>query len=157
MAATARQGEESDWPSGAASLRVLVGDADEATLHLLQSMLEVQGCEVVVARSGPELIAAAINELPHLVILEGLLPGMDGWSVCDVLSHVMEDTPLVFLSTQCGSADFARAKRSGASCCIRKPFGLTDLLKIIEPLAADLGRVSMRDALRRVGASDPGT
>jgi CheY-like chemotaxis protein len=155
MSATLRQGEEGDRPSrvGAPSLRVLVGDADEATLDLLQSMLELQGCQVAVARSGPELIAAAINELPHLVIFEGRLPGMDGWSVCDVLSHVMEDTPLVFLSTQSGTGDFARAKESGASCCIPKPFRMADLLKIIEPLAADLERVSLRDALRGVDAS----
>ena len=150
MTATIRQDEEGERPSRlrAASLRVLVGDADEATLELVQSMLELQGCEVFLARSGPELIAVAINQLPHVVIFEGRLPGMDGWTVCDVLSHVIEDTPLVFLSTQCGPGDFARAKQSGASCCIRKPFRMADLLKIIEPLAADLDRVSMRDRPR---------
>jgi CheY-like chemotaxis protein len=78
---------------------------------------------------------------------------MDGWTVCDVLSHVIEDTPLVFLSTQSGTGDFARAKRSGASCCIPKPFGLGDLLKIVEPLAADLAQASMRAALQDVDAS----
>jgi CheY-like chemotaxis protein len=123
-----------------AHLRVLVGEADEPTLELLQSMLELQGCDVLVARTGPELIAAAINELPHVVFLEGRLPGLDGWRACDLLSHVMEDMPLVFLSTQCGTGDFARAKQSGATCCIAKPFRMADLLKIIEPLTASLGR-----------------
>src|SRR6266542_5368081 len=90
----------------AMALRVLVGEADPAIADLLQAMLEVAGCEVCVARSGPELVAAAINELPHVIFFEGRLPGMDGWTVCDVLSHVMEDTPLVFLSTQCQTGDF---------------------------------------------------
>jgi CheY-like chemotaxis protein len=138
------EGQEDERPSRLGGpLRVLVGDSDEATLDLLQSMLELQGCEVVVARSGPEVIATAINELPHLVIFEGRLPEMDGWTVCDVLSHVMEDTPLVFLSTQSASGDFQRARDSGASCCIAKPFGLADLQRIIGPLAADLHRVSL--------------
>lgn len=155
MSATVRQGEKGKPPSrvGAAALRVLVGDADEATRDLLQSMLELQGCEVVVASTGPDLIAAAINELPHLVIFEGRLPGMDGWTVCDVLSHVMEDTPLVFLSTQSGTGDFARAKEKGASCCIPKPFALRDLMKIIEPLSEDLGSISPRAALSRLDPS----
>jgi len=145
--------EHGDRPARAgASLRVLVGDADHATATLLESMLELCGCEVVVARSGPDLIAAAINELPHLVIFEGRLPGMDGWTVCDVLSHAIEDTPLVFLSTQSGTADFQRAKEKGASCCIRKPFELGDLLKIVEPLALDLDRVTGREALEDIDA-----
>ncbi len=152
MSATSEEADDRPSRVGVSALRVLVGDADEATLALLQSMLEIQGCEVFLARSGPEVIATAINQLPHLIIFEGLLPGMDGWSVCDVLAHVMEDTPLVFLSTQCGTADFLRAKESGASCCIPKPFRMGDLLKIIEPLAADLDRHSMRERLRTVDA-----
>jgi CheY-like chemotaxis protein len=136
----------------AASLRVLVGDADEATATLLESMLELGGCDVIVTRTGLDLIAAAINELPHLVIFEGRLPGMDGWAACDVLSHAMADTPLVFLSTQSGTADFQRAKENGASCCIRKPFALGDLLRIVEPLARDLDRVHGREALEDVDA-----
>lgn len=119
---------------------------------LLESMLELCGCEVIVAHSGLDLIAAAISELPHLVIFEGKLPGMDGWTVCDVLSHAMEDTPLVFLSTQSDTADFQRAKENGASCCIRKPFALSDLLRIVEPLALDLDRVNGRAALEDIDA-----
>ena len=132
------------------ALRVLVGEADPAIADLLQAMLEVAGCEVCVARSGPELVAAAINELPHVIFFEGRLPGMDGWAVCDVLSHVMEDTPLVFLSTQCQTGDFQRAKEHGASCCVRKPFGMGDLMKIIGPLTADLERVARRPGLEGV-------
>lgn len=134
----------------APALKVLVGDNDEATLNLLVNMLEVSGCEVMTVRSGLDVIAGAINYGPHLIILEGRLPGMDGWSVCSVLSGVLEDTPLVFLSTQCSGDDFLRAKEQGASCCIRKPFGMGDLMKIVEPLTADLERVNRMGLLREV-------
>ncbi|HEU5003460.1 MAG TPA: response regulator [Actinomycetota bacterium] len=139
-------------PSDASALKVLVGDNDEATLNLLVDMLEVSGCEVLTARSGLDVIAEAINFGPHLIILEGKLPGMDGWSVCSVLSDVLEDTPLVFLSTQCQGDDFVRAKEHGASCCIRKPFGMGDLMKIVEPLSADLDRANRQSLLRGLDA-----
>lgn len=148
------EAEERPDRLGVSALRVLVGDADEATLQLLRTMLEIQGCEVMVARSGPELIAAAINELPHVVFLEGLLPGLDGWTVCGVLAHAMEDTPLVFLSTQSDSLAFLRAKQSGASCCIPKPFRMRDVMKIVEPLAADLDRQSMRCRLQAMDGTE---
>lgn len=137
-------------PTDAPALKVLVGDNDEATLNLLVDMLEVSGCEVVTVRSGLDVIAEAINYGPHLIILEGKLPGLDGWSVCSVLSDVLEDTPLVFLSTQCHGDDFQRAREHGASCCIPKPFGVGDLMKIVEPLSADLERVTRHDRLRGV-------
>jgi len=87
--------------------RVLLIDDDQVLMQMLSQYLRKNGYEVYEASTGKEGLRLAYNEHPDLVILDVMLPGMDGWEVCARLRE-MADVPVIMLSGKTTESDKLR-------------------------------------------------
>jgi CheY-like chemotaxis protein len=118
--------------------RVLAVDDDPTILRLLQVNLEMEGHEVLTAEDGQSALAVIRAERPEVVLLDVMMPEMDGFQVCEAVraDPDIADTPIVFVSARAQQADLDRGFASGADGYITKPFDPVDLVETIERLAA---------------------
>jgi DNA-binding response OmpR family regulator len=130
--------------------RVLVID-DEAPIRLLCRVnLEAEGMEVLEAADGPTGLETARAELPDVILLDVMMPGLDGWRVAEELldDGRTEAIPIVFLTARAELRDRARGIDLGGVDYVTKPFNPVDLAPLVRQL---LDRVDKgeRDDLRR--------
>jgi CheY-like chemotaxis protein len=129
--------------------RVLVVD-DEAPLRLLYRVnLEVEGFEVVEAVDGLSGLAAAREASPDIILLDVMMPRLDGWGVADQLRDdpVTRDIPVVFVTARCRSQDRLQGFELGAADYIALPVNPLELAPRVRA-ALGLTRVEL-DAVRR--------
>ncbi|MBA2383054.1 MAG: response regulator [Actinobacteria bacterium] len=130
--------------------RVLVID-DEAPIRLLCRVnLEAEGMTVIEARDGPSGLETARSEHPDLILLDVMMPGLDGWGVAEAL---LEDDgtstiPIIFLTARAEFRDRARGLDIGGVDYITKPFNPVELAPLVRDLLDRLER-GERDELRR--------
>ena len=119
--------------------RVLVCDDDPVILRLLEVNLELEGYDVLSATNGVEAVEVATAEDPDLVILDIMMPRMDGYEACERIkaNDKTKDTPIVFLSAKAQLADIDRGTVSGVSEYLTKPFDPAELAAVIERLVRD--------------------
>ena len=105
---------------------VLVVDDEEAIAEAVRARLESEGYRVVVAADGPEAIEAHAEHQPDLVVLDLMLPGMDGLEVC---KQIQQDrwTPVLMLTAKTEEADKVAGFAVGADDYLTKPFSLREL------------------------------
>jgi two-component system alkaline phosphatase synthesis response regulator PhoP len=130
--------------------KVLVVD-DEAPIRLLCRVnLEAEGMDVLEAADGEQGLELARAEKPDVVLLDVMMPGMDGWQVAERLVEDAEtaDIPLVFLTARAELRDRARGLELGGVDYITKPFNPTELATVVEGLLERVRR-GERDELRR--------
>jgi len=130
--------------------RVLVID-DEAPIRLLCRVnLEAEGMEVLEAPDGPSGIEQARDENPDVVLLDVMIPGLDGWGVAEQLLDDPRTNriPIIFLTARAELRDRARGIDLGGVDYVTKPFNPVELAPRIRDLLArvDAGE---RDELRR--------
>ncbi|MDQ3516437.1 MAG: response regulator transcription factor [Gemmatimonadota bacterium] len=114
--------------------RILVIE-DERNLALgLRANLEVEGYEVAVAESGEAALVEAGARAPDLIILDLMLPGIDGYEVLSALRARGMDTPVLILSARAEEIDRVRGFRVGADDYVTKPFGVMELLLRVQAL-----------------------
>ncbi len=101
--------------------RVLVVDDDLRYMWSMQTDLEAQGYQVLVAQDGRTAIELAANAEPDLIILEVKLPGSDGYEVCRRIRE-FSTAPIIMLSIQARSADKVKGLCLGADDFLTKPF-----------------------------------
>ena len=114
--------------------RVLVVDDDPDIRELLFGALEDEGFEVVPAANGQEALAVILTFHPDVIVLDLMMPVMDGWQFAQAMRARSDDIPLVLLSAV--SDVHAHAKQLQAAAVIEKPFDLSDLLPKIARVAA---------------------
>jgi DNA-binding response OmpR family regulator len=130
--------------------RVLVVD-DEAPIRLLCRVnLEAEKMEVLEAADGESGLATARTEKPDVVLLDVMMPGMDGWEVAERLldDDATREIPLVFLTARAELRDRARGLELGGVDYITKPFNPVELASVVESLLERVRR-GERDELRR--------
>lgn len=130
--------------------KVLVVD-DEAPIRLLCRVnLEAERMEVLEAADGESGVEIARTEQPDLVLLDVMMPGMDGWQVAERLfeDEATSQIPLVFLTARAELRDRARGLELGGVDYITKPFNPTELAGVVEGLLERVRR-GERDDLRR--------
>ena len=123
-------------------LRVLVAD-DEPPIRLLcQVNLAVAGIEVLQAADGEEALALARSEEPDLVLLDLMMPNVDGWTVAEVLAadEGTRDIPIVFLTARATTNDLRRAEKLGALGYVLKPFDPVRLASLVAGVVARCSR-----------------
>lgn len=129
---------------------VLVED-DERLAHLTAKYLESHGVVVTIARDGRSGIAAVVRDRPDVVLLDGMLPGMDGLDVCREL-RARTDVPIVMVTARIEEADRVMGLEGGADDYISKPFSSRELLARIRAHARRARGIRPRNAEVRVGA-----
>ena len=119
-----------------AAKRILICDDDPVILRLLQVNLELEGYEVLQAHHGEEALEVAAAEKPDLVILDIMMPGMDGLQVCHLLKSdpTTRSMPIILLSAKAGSQDVELGLRVGADDYLTKPPDLVDLVNRVREL-----------------------
>jgi DNA-binding response OmpR family regulator len=130
--------------------RVLVID-DEAPIRLLCRVnLEAEGMEVLEASDGPSGLEKARAEAPDVILLDVMMPALDGWRVAEqLLDHEStEDIPIIFLTARAEFRDRARGLDIGGVDYVTKPFNPLELASLVNDLLARIER-GERDDLRR--------
>jgi len=106
------------------SKKILVVDDEELTTELAKTFLEKHGFEVVIATDGEEGLEMAENENPDLILLDVMLPTMDGFAVCKLLKDNVKfsNTPILMFTARGLSSDIEKGETVGADEYIVKPF-----------------------------------
>jgi len=129
--------------------RVLVID-DEAPIRLLCRVnLEAEGMDVLEAADGPSGLDVARAEVPDVVLLDVMMPGLDGWRVAE---HLLEDErtngiPIIFLTARAEFRDRARGLDIGGVDYVTKPFNPLELAPLVRELLERIEK-GERDELR---------
>jgi DNA-binding response OmpR family regulator len=120
--------------------RVLVVDDDAPIRLLCRVNLEAEGMEVLEAADGADALEKARSEEPDVVLLDVMLPKLDGWRVAEALLEdpTTGEIPIVFLTARAELRDQARGLEIGGIDYITKPFNPVELADLIRRL---LGRV----------------
>jgi two-component system, OmpR family, response regulator len=108
--------------------RVLVVDDEENVTHLVSSALRFDGFETVTADNGPSALAAVAEADPDLVVLDVMMPGMDGLGVLQNLRAAGSQVPVIFLTARDAATDRIGGLRAGADDYVVKPFSVEELL-----------------------------
>jgi DNA-binding response OmpR family regulator len=135
--------------------RVLVID-DEAPIRLLCRVnLEAEQMEVLEAADGPSGLEKARAEIPDVILLDVMMPGLDGWRVAEELldDERTEAIPIVFLTARAELRDRARGIDLGGVDYVTKPFNPIELAPLVRDLIERVER-GERDDLRREKLSE---
>jgi DNA-binding response OmpR family regulator len=112
----------------AVSPRVLVVDDDPTVSDVVRRYLEQEGCQVRLVGDGLNALAAVAVELPDIVILDLMMPGMDGLEVCRRLRRETPDLPVVMLTALGEESDRVMGLEVGADDYVTKPFSPRELV-----------------------------
>ncbi len=143
--------------------RILLVEDNPDLAFGLQNNLEIEGYEVVVAPDGNEGLSRARSVKPDLVILDLMLPGLDGFRVLRALREEKREMPVLILTARGEESDKVRGLRLGADDYVTKPFGVLELLARVEALLRRAGNGSSgaraKPAVERFGEIevDPAT
>ncbi len=117
--------------------RILLVDDDQTLSNLLSQYLRESNFEVFSAPNGPAGLRLAFNEHPDLVLLDVMMPGMDGWEVCTRLRE-LSDVPVIMITAKTAEADKLRGFSLGVDDYVTKPFSFIELVARIQ---AVIGRL----------------
>lgn len=117
--------------------RVLVVEDDHVIRELLVVNLKMEGHETVTAVDGGEALAAVGDRAPDVILLDMMMPGIDGWEVAGRLKGDEEtrDIPIVALSARAMQADIERGTALGVDRYVTKPFDPIELMRLVDELA----------------------
>jgi DNA-binding response OmpR family regulator len=130
--------------------RILIVDDESAIRLICRLNLESVGFETLEAPDGETALALARAEQPDLIVLDIMLPGIDGWGVAEELAAAAEtrDIPILFLSARSDRSDEARGLEAGGLGHVTKPFDPDELTDRVRGVLARTRR-GEREALRR--------
>jgi len=114
--------------------KILVIDDDEKITSMLRRSLAFEGYEVAVARNGQEGLRQMLEEDPDLLILDVMMPHMDGWEVCRRVREAGSGVPILMLTAKDEVADKVKGLDLGADDYLVKPFALEELLARVRSL-----------------------
>jgi two-component system alkaline phosphatase synthesis response regulator PhoP len=113
---------------------LLVAEDEESLRETLRLNLELEGYEVTTVDNGPAVLKAVKNEYFDLIVLDIMLPDMDGITVCETIRMQHNDVPILFLSARNSGSDRVEGLRKGGDDYMTKPFNLEELLLRVEKL-----------------------
>ncbi|MDD5136970.1 MAG: response regulator [Candidatus Omnitrophica bacterium] len=116
--------------------RILVIEDEHDLLLFMKMRLESNGYEVIEAVDGKEGLEKAHRENPDLILLDLMLPKIDGYWVCNLLKHDKRyaKIPIIVVTAKSGAANMKLAKECGADAYVAKPFEIEGLLAKIKHL-----------------------
>lgn len=111
--------------------KILLIDDDPTLVHLLSEFLKNESFDVCSAQNGSDGLRVAYEQRPNLILLDVMLPRMDGWEVCARLRE-MSDVPIIMLTAKTTEADKLRGFRLGVDDYVTKPFSFAELVARIQ-------------------------
>ncbi len=137
-------------------VRVLVVDDEPAVRESLERSLRFEGYEVSSARDGAEALDAVTRDRPDIVVLDVMMPRVDGLETCRRLRGRGDDLPVLMLTARDGLADRVSGLDVGADDYLVKPFALEELFARLRALTRRAS-LSARAAASAGAAADPST
>ena len=118
--------------------RLLLVDDEPSIVKMVGKRLEVEGFDVIVAMDGEEGLTKAQTEHPDLIILDLMLPKLNGYEVCTTLKRdtSYQKIPIVLFTAKTQDKDEKIGMECGANAYVRKPFRAQELLEKIRTLLA---------------------
>lgn len=116
--------------------KVLIVDDEPNILLSLDFLMKKNGYKVHLARNGAEALESAFNLLPNVIILDIMMPDIDGYEICKIIKSdpVFLNTKILFLSAKSKESDIAKGLEMGADAYMTKPFGNKNLLEKVREL-----------------------
>ncbi|MDA8244706.1 MAG: response regulator [Elusimicrobia bacterium] len=116
--------------------KIVMIEDSKAASGVLKEVLAAEGYNVLHATDGVSGLALARREKPDLILLDLLLPKLNGYDVCNALmrDNMMRHTPVLIISTLDTPESIEKAKQCGARNFMKKPYNLDDLLREIKRL-----------------------
>ncbi len=121
---------------------ILIADDDPNILVSLEYLLKREGFQVLLAHDGVQALAMLHTERPRLLLLDVMMPGKDGYEVCQALraDTALQHTPVLMVSAKGRDTDIAKGLGVGADAYLTKPFATRELVaKVRELLATSRG------------------
>jgi len=139
-----------DQHPGLHDAKILLVDDEPANLDVLRRVLEAQGCKVLLAPSGQVALKNARRARPDLILLDVMMPGMDGYEVCTRLKADPDtaDIPVIFITARDLEGDVVRGFETGAVDYVAKPFKDQEVLRRVQRLDNQLSMISQREEER---------
>jgi DNA-binding response OmpR family regulator len=137
----------------AARRRVLIVEDEPDLVRGLRDALEFEGFEVVAAGLGQEGVRMARDYCPDLVLLDLMLPDMNGFSVCEEIRIANPTIPIIMLTARSQESDKIRGLEVGADDYVTKPFSVGELVARINAIFRRLQRVAPREEELRIGTA----
>ena len=131
------------------AVSVLVVEDDRNIAELLQLYLEKEGYAVTIANDGGQGLTKFRGIKPDLVLLDVMMPVMDGWSVCRAI-RAESQTPVIMLTAKGETDDKVHGLKSGADDYITKPFEMKEVLARIEAVLRRSGSQTAESKARRL-------
>ena len=130
--------------------RVLVVDDEENVTHLVSSALRFDGFETTTAGSGTAALAAVAELDPDLIVLDVMMPGLDGLGVLQNLRAAGSQVPVIFLTARDAASDRIGGLRAGADDYVVKPFSVEELLARVHAVLRRSAPDGARDGVLRI-------
>ncbi len=130
-----------------AKASILLVEDEENLLEALKLNLELEGYEVTCANNGALALKKVEEEYYDLILLDVMLPEVDGFDVCETIRLNNIDTPILMLSARSGSADRVAGLKRGADDYLTKPFNLEELLLRVDKLIEKNRRLNEKTTL----------
>lgn len=115
---------------------VLIVDDEPDILEMIRTALEIEGFETALAGDGRTALERARDRPPDVVLLDIMMPMLDGWAVIEALSEHRKRPALIVVSAKARARDLARAFRMGADAYVTKPFDFEALTGQIRDVLA---------------------
>ncbi|MFH1710360.1 MAG: response regulator [bacterium] len=111
--------------------KVLVVEDDTSTAELIKFTLEAKGLNVDTAGDGGEAVKKVRTNTPDLIVLDIMLPTMDGYQVCEIIKHniMWQNLPIIMLSAKIRREDISKGIEKGADEYMTKPFDPNKLME----------------------------
>jgi len=117
-------------------MKVLIVDDEPNILMSLDFLMRKEGYEVFIARDGSEAMAIVDSEKPEIVVLDIMMPKVDGYQVCEYIKKKSNyDMRVIFLSAKTKEEDIKKAYEIGADLFLTKPFSPRNLIRNIKEIA----------------------
>jgi DNA-binding response OmpR family regulator len=115
---------------------ILIVDDEPAVVVPIQFLMEQQGYKVMIAERGEDALDLIYQYKPDLVLLDILLPGIDGYEVCEIirLNTNYRNVKIIFLTAKGREVEIAKGLALGADAYITKPFSNTELVATVKEL-----------------------
>lgn len=129
-------------------MKILLAEDDSLTRTAMETILCNEGFEVIAAADGTAAMRLFHEEKPDLALLDIMMPGLDGFTVCSRMRAVSPHIPVMFVSAKSEESDVAHGLHIGGDDFLRKPFGKTELVARVYALIRRSGLSPIAQSFR---------